>query len=433
MAKEIIQELCPRTKSRTTSIPMIEHLELTGRIDEKCTCCGSKLFTDDVLKRLSNIRIYPNTLSLCTVVDGQVKGYVESAEFKWLLCGVRTSIRVIYRTVCWNCFWKNLRKRATDGKHIIPCNTKKNSWWMRVVRGENAYPVGKASAIGRYWSDLIFTTLTQDELKSLSTRFDTASRESFIQKYGVEEGNRRYEEYVKFHSDKNKYEYKKNKLGWSEQRFREFNKSRAVTLELCIKKHGEELGRKLFKEYCDKQAYAGCALEYFVEKYGEEDGRKFYKELNKRKVVTKDTFVRKYGQEVGEKMWAEHILKKKTWSKMSQQLFDEILTYIPSNQYSKVKYATFGGGEECIEGRYGYMFPDFIYDNKKIIEFNGDYWHKNPKLYQETDEVKLTWKHDFERKCELERLGYQVFVVWEKDFKEKREDVVKMCLSFLGF
>lgn len=86
---------------------------------------------------------------------------------------------------------------------------------MRVINGEDAYPDGKASAIGKYWADLMFTTLTDDELNALSSRFDTASRESFIRKYGETEGIGKYEEYVKFHSDKNKFEYKQEHFGWS--------------------------------------------------------------------------------------------------------------------------------------------------------------------------------------------------------------------------
>lgn len=440
MANEIIQELCTRTKCKVTSIPMVEHLELTRRIDEKCKCCGNRLFTEEGLNRLSSIRIDTSTLNLSQVVDGHVRGYRETDEFKWLLCGIQTRLGVIYRTVCWNCFWSSLRNRAHDGKHPIPSNTKKNSWWMRVIRGEDTYPVGKASAIGKYWADLMFTTLTKDKLDSLSTRFDTASKESFIIRYGEEEGMRRYEEYVKFHSDKNKFEYKHEHLGWTKEQFDEFNRNRAVTLELCIKKHGPELGKKIFDEYCDKQSYAGCKLEYFVEKYGEEKGKVVYIEVNRHKAITKKNMISKYGEEEGTARynhWKEQMkesfknLPELPWSKVSQRLFDKILTHIPSKQYVKVQYASFGNGEACIRGKYGYMFPDFLYDNKKIIEFNGDYWHRNPLIYTESTESKAIWERDAKRQAELERLGYEVLVIWEKDFSDNEEVVIQRCLDFL--
>ena len=442
MTTTIIPELCARAKSKTDSIPILDYLNQTGRINERCTCCGGKMFTDDMLNELYSVRISPKTLGLTKVVDGHARGYKEPDKFKWLLCGLTTSSGVIFRTTCWDCFFKNLRERASDGKHLIPSNTKPNSWWMRVIRGEEAYPSGQASAIGRYWADLMFTTLTQEELKSLCHRFDTASKSSFIRRYGKEEGTRRYEEYVKFHSDKNKFEYKRDKFGWSKEQYDEFNKNRAVTLELCIKKHGEELGRKIFSEYCEKQAYAGCALEYFVEKYGEEEGNRIYRQVNGEKAISERKMIEKYGEEEGKARydhWKELIsrnsiknLPNLPWSNVSQKLFDEILSHIPSHQYGKVRYATFGG-EVCIHSERGYMFPDFLYDNKKIIEFNGDYWHRNPRLYAENDETALIWKQDAERKSELERLGYEVFVVWERDFYDNEDAVVQDCLKFLGY
>lgn len=413
MTTTIIPELCARAKSKTDSIPILDYLNQIGRINERCTCCGGKMFADDMLNELSSVRISPRTLGLTQVIDGHVRGYKEPDKFKWLLCGLTTSIGVIFRTTCWDCFFRNLRERASDGKHLIPCNTKPNSWWMRVIRGEEAYPTGKASAIGKYWADLMFTTLSEERLHSLCHRFDTASKSSFIRRYGEEEGTRRYEEYVKFHSDKNKFEYKKDKFGWSREQYDEFNKNRSVTLDLCIKKHGEELGKKVFNEYCIKQSYAGCALEYFVEKYGLVEGKEKYDELCRKKGV--------------------HDSSVKTgWSQVSQRLFDEILTRIPSSEYHNVRYATFNGGEFCIVGKTKAIYPDFKMGNK-IIEFNGDYWHRNPRLYAENDETALIWKQDAERKSELESLGYEVLVVWERDFYDNEEAVVQGCLKFLGF
>ena len=78
------------------------------------------------------------------------------------------------------------------------------------------------------------------------------------------------------------------------------------------------------------------------------------------------------------------------------------------------------------------MFPDFLYDNKKIIEFNGDYWHRNPLIYSESEETRTIWNKDTERKAELERLGYEVLVVWERDFYDNEDAVVQQCLDFIG-
>ena len=173
-------------------------------------------------------------------------------------------------------------------------------------------------------------------------------------------------------------------------------------------------------------------MEYFIEKYGEKEGTNKYKELNKLKVVNEDTFIRKYGEAEGKKRYSEFQLHHKSWSNISQELFNKIMEHISSNEWNKVRYATMGG-EDCIYGNLGFMFPDFIYDNKKIIEFNGDYWHKNPKLYSESDEgVKEKWNRDKLRLDELKRLGFEVMVVWEMDYKEDKLKTIDACLEFLG-
>ena len=77
------------------------------------------------------------------------------------------------------------------------------------------------------------------------------------------------------------------------------------------------------------------------------------------------------------------------------------------------------------------MYPDFIM-GKKIIEFNGDYWHKNPKIYSESDEgVKDKWEYDRNRLSELKSLGYDVLVVWEMDYRNNPNDVIANCLNHL--
>ena len=54
-----------------------------------------------------------------------------------------------------------------------------------------------------------------------------------------------------------------NEKGMTENEWNDFNAGRAVTRENLVKKHGEEVGEKMWKEYCEKQAYSGCKLQYF--------------------------------------------------------------------------------------------------------------------------------------------------------------------------
>ena len=76
---------------------------------------------------------------------------------------------------------------------------------------------------------------------------------------------------------------------------------------------------------------------------------------------------------------------------------------------------------------------------KKIIEFNGDYWHMNPKIYKANDinkTKKLTaqeiWDFD-KRKMECaEEHGYKVLYIWESEYNESRSAVIKKCMEFFN-
>jgi len=85
-----------------------------------------------------------------------------------------------------------------------------------------------------------------------------------------------------------------------------------------------------------------------------------------------------------------------------------------------------------IRGKIGWFFPDILLAGDNIIiEYFGDFWHANPMIYSETDVVhhKLTakeiWVADAKRIKKLEELGFIVEIVWEKDFFEDKEGVLK--------
>ena len=81
---------------------------------------------------------------------------------------------------------------------------------------------------------------------------------------------------------------------------------------------------------------------------------------------------------------------------------------------------------------------DFTHGNK-IIEFNGDYWRANPDKYKGTDFIKSKnmyadeiWQYD---KLKLEcakRNGYEVLIIWESEWVENEEGVIKKCIDFLS-
>lgn len=78
----------------------------------------------------------------------------------------------------------------------------------------------------------------------LKTKFKTHAnnwkntKENFILKYGEQQGLIRWNNYCDKQRYSNTFQYKQQKLNWTKQQFTQYNKSRAVTLENLIAKHG---------------------------------------------------------------------------------------------------------------------------------------------------------------------------------------------------
>ena len=80
---------------------------------------------------------------------------------------------------------------------------------------------------------------------------------------------------------------------------------------------------------------------------------------------------------------------------------------------------------------------DFMFD-RKIIEYNGDFWHCNPTIYS-ADFVnprtkmlaKDKWATDTVKLQHARDSGYEVLVIWESDFIKNKEDIIKKCIQFL--
>jgi G:T-mismatch repair DNA endonuclease (very short patch repair protein) len=74
-----------------------------------------------------------------------------------------------------------------------------------------------------------------------------------------------------------------------------------------------------------------------------------------------------------------------------------------------------------------WIIPDVILvDINHIIEFYGDFWHANPKIYKPEDiihhkiKAKEIWERDKERIERLEKLGYFVHTVWQSEYKNDK-------------
>jgi hypothetical protein len=262
--------------------------------------------------------------------------------------------------------------------------------------------------------------------------------EVMIKRYGEDEGKKRFESYRSKQAYSNTFEYKKEKHGWTKEEFDEFNSSRAVTLENLTKKHGSVEGKKRYEKYKKRQAYTN-SLDYFIEKLGYDNGKKEYERINSEKGLTLENMIRVHGFVKGPQIYEEIISKKSSdvyHSKISQKLFDDLDNIVVNdNTFYASKNNEFG---MCSNDRY-YFFDYTIPERKKIIEFNGDYWHANPKIYESSWIHPVTkktaheiWCSDSDKIDFARKKGYSVMIVWESDFINSPDKVIQQCLEFLN-
>lgn len=256
-----------------------------------------------------------------------------------------------------------------------------------------------------------------------------------IQKYGEVEGKKKWEEYIKKQAYTNTFEYKQKKYGWSIEEFNKYNKSRAVTLKNLINRHGEEIGRRIWENYCERQSLTK-SWNWMVNQYGEEKA----KEINKQKSLTLENFIKKYGEIEGEERWEAYCLKRiNPYSQISQILFMRLDKYL-SKKYTTY-YATKGDGEWFVKapGRVYYL-DYYIRELNICIEFNGNTWHGNPKMFNKSDHCHPIYRdvtagelqeNDKKRINFLKSKGIKTYIIWESDYNEKSFDYIQYISNVL--
>lgn len=159
-------------------------------------------------------------------------------------------------------------------------------------------------------------------------------------------------------------------------------------------------------------------LEKCIKKYGEELGiEKFYKRQQKWVKKLQQNF-----KENGDGRSIQSIFGKTIIKDLCKQLNIDIPKkekYFYDKEYKRA---------------YAY---DFSYNNK-IIEFNGDYWHCNPRIYDKeyfnkTKQMyaKDIWEYD-KRKLEVaNEYSNDVLTIWEYDYNDDYNATIKKCIDFL--
>ena len=85
------------------------------------------------------------------------------------------------------------------------------------------------------------------------------------------------------------------------------------------------------------------------------------------------------------------------------------------------------------------VYDIVIPDLHMLIEFNGDYWHCNPKKYSSdyfNTKRQLTASEIWEKDAEKEKLalkeGFNFLTIWESDYRKNRKIIFKKIIQKNG-
>ena len=120
--------------------------------------------------------------------------------------------------------------------------------------------------------------------------------------------------------------------------------------------------------------------------------------------------------------------------------FTDVLANLDSNYtiYYKNNEKKFDGPK-----KHSFYFLDFFIEELNIgFEFNGDYCHANPDIYEEEEEeivmysrnnivkAKDVWKKDKVRNdFLLNKYGVKIYVLWEKNVDLDRDKAIEEVLE----
>ena len=258
--------------------------------------------------------------------------------------------------------------------------------------------------------------IPEDVIYDKNNELCIRSLESFIKKYGDDEGKKRWDVYLEKQRITNTFEYKHEKYGMSEDEFDAYNKSRSSTLENFVKRHGEEDGLRLWEEYRKREAYCNTR-KYFIETYGDVDGLKKWKNFDDSR------------KNIG------------CYSQISQELFNKLI----DNDIFKgheIYFADHNYEYEVLSNSGHLYYLDF-YDKtiNLCTEFNGVKFHPKPGKYNNDDVFEGLYNYSGKTVGELierdnirnehihKTIGAKIIVVWEDDYKHNKRSTLNKLLS----
>lgn len=330
-------------------------------------------------------------------------------------CGVditdKQSTAKVCSNLCWNAHNRSFKSDGVEGVDHITCpvcNAK-----MRQLSHTHAIMHGFAS-IKQMQQHMNMTTTVCESKKQRSQGANNPAYQhggkyspwskKFVRGYDAER-----------HQQKNQQQSELRK-----QKPHLFKNCIEYWLEQANGDH--ELAKQMHLQYQRRD------LKYFVDKYGEQEGKQRHSQKIQR---WQDTLQSKPLEEQLE------INKRKVkksgcfFSKAEKELFEELKTHFSrlEDQFALCRNAD--------SKKKKFFLYDMKLDNK-IIEYNGDFWHSNPEMYNQnfvnpyTQKTQQEIHHKDAEKINLAKQhGFDVLVIWENKYQTNKKEVIEQCLEFL--
>lgn len=280
-------------------------------------------------------------------------------------------------------------------------------------------------------NDIDINEFKQSIYNIRKNRFDRQSKYYFVNQYGNNLGS------IKFKQLQNKQAYTNSKeyKCMTDEEFEAYNKSRSVTLENLTKKYGKEIGEDKFNKYKQIQSYTKSKQRYIDENRIND----FYN-INKLKPHTLPNMVKRYGEKLGYEKFVNYCNNHHDfYSNVASEFFrkiDEKISIFCLNCKYAPKTSEFWIFDKNANRVY---FYDFVIEELNyIIEFNGDLFHANPKVFNESDKpnpfnqkitAKDIWQQDNDKHLTAKNMNYTIDVIWETEYNKNPEYYVNLVFE----
>ena len=214
----------------------------------------------------------------------------------------------------------------------------------------------------------------------------TSTLSKFQEKYGIEEGTKKY---------------------------LNVNKSKSVSLKSYIEKYGEEEGTKKYNNLILSQQGKGN-LQYYIKKYGEEEGTKRYNEILRKRISHNISPHSKIADKFCKDV-IYHIMNNNIKLK-----FDEI--YCIDNEF--IFYTN-----SLTNGEFKYIKVDFyIKELNLVVEFYGDYWH-GFNIKDQEKQKKIFDRDNKRINCLKKFFGCDILIIWEHEYRNNQEQTIEIVMN----